>query len=448
MTSALRENLGRLFQQAINAIARSVGAIAGVRQRMQMRRRAYWNSGIAFTLNNLVREIETRASGRVQVISLAEFRGAIGALWETYQSRILLIAESTIARMIGRGGTFIPQGDDTWLLLFPRLSEEAAQARTDAIAARIGDKLMGQQFTPHELPLPVAAKLDLTGVVGADGSLDVVAVHAAVERARQAQSSTPSTNHGQPNPTALPAGPARPAQRSAAHQLQVLYRPAWCADTQTVDTYFFRAFTDSGLNLFTESGPSMNAATAAELVHMAAASFTAMCKAGLRAKFVLPLQFSTLQGSALPEVQRTIAQIAQHDRLLQLRIEIVGAARITADRLIGARELFRAYVREVAFLVSPFSPQDPAWALDHIMLGADVSQETSHNDDEFFQAMLLFQQHAGRRGTYVLGLQSRKQLAHAVRAGINEVGGPAFLDDVKRLPERIAIVRREELLAP
>jgi len=98
----------------------------------ELQARVYWDDGVTLTLSNLAQETETRASGRVQVISLADFRAAIGELWEKYQNKILIIAESTIGRMIGKGNTYIPQGEDTWLLLFPGLSSDKAQQRADA----------------------------------------------------------------------------------------------------------------------------------------------------------------------------------------------------------------------------------------------------------------------------------------------------------------------------
>ena len=149
--------------------------------------RVYWDDSVALTLSNLVQETETRASGRVQVISLADFREAVGELWEKYQSRILLIAESTISRMIGKGNTFIPQGEDAWLLLFMGLPNDKAQDRADTIAATIGEKLVGAQFTAHELPLPQASKLDLTGALNADGSFNLEAVKQAISRVRKTQ---------------------------------------------------------------------------------------------------------------------------------------------------------------------------------------------------------------------------------------------------------------------
>src|SRR5436190_1016005 len=80
--------------------------------------RGYWDGEIELTLSKLVRETETRASGRVQLLSLASFHDDIGELWEQYRDRILLIAETTISKRIGRGNTFIMQDEETWLLLF------------------------------------------------------------------------------------------------------------------------------------------------------------------------------------------------------------------------------------------------------------------------------------------------------------------------------------------
>src|SRR4051812_36585814 len=53
--------------------------------------RRYWDDSVALTLTDLVRQEQSKASGRVQTINLADFRSAIGAeLWVQYQERILL----------------------------------------------------------------------------------------------------------------------------------------------------------------------------------------------------------------------------------------------------------------------------------------------------------------------------------------------------------------------
>ncbi len=437
----LKTALARAASRAVRFARRFVGA-GGVEE---LPARVYWDDSVALTLSNLVRETETRASGRVQVISLADFREAIGEFWEKYQSRILLIAESTVSRMIGKGNTYIPQGEDAWLLLFMGLSEDKAQDRADAIAASIGEKLVGAQFTAHELPMPEASRLDLTDALNADGSLNLESVKQAISRARQRQIKTEVANKITPRPATVAAPPAR----SEAEKAKTFFQPAWCAETQSVDLFCFRALTDLGAPLYADGTPTANDATILDLSRIAAAHFTSMVADKLQAKMALPIPYATLLGPAAGELVRMIAALPQRERLLRLRIEIVQIPlSITADKLVAIRELFRPYVREVAFMVDMFAPSEQVLALDHIMLGADAREAAGISDEAIFQDLLVFRQRAGRRGVYVMGLQQRGHLKRAINAGIGEVGGPALTENVKRLPQRTSVIQREELLAP
>ncbi len=419
-------------------VARKFAEVIGVRQRVYIRRSAYWDDGVSLALTNLVRETETRASGKVQVISLAEFRGAIGNSWEPYQSRILMIAETTIARMIGRGNIFLPHGDDAWLLLLPGLSEDKAQRRADAIAASIGQKLVGARFTAQYPPMPEAEKLDLGGALNADGSLNMAAVRTAIDRVRQ----------GPLAPAA--AGPAiGAAAPSTAAQLQTYFTPAWCAATERIDSFHFRARPDDGANIYAYAAPVYSDATIIDLTRIATIAFTTMCAAGVLAKVSIPVPYGALRGPALPEIQRLIASLTQRERLMQLRLEVVRIPpRVTTDTLIPIRELFRPYVRDVAFMIDLFSPHDQLMELDHIMLGADVGDAGSLSDDDLFQEMLTFRRQAPQREAYVLGLHSRGRVRMAISAGINEIGGSAISSNLKSLPTETSIVPRETLLAP
>jgi hypothetical protein len=412
--------------------------------------RVYWDDNVSLALSNLVQDAETRASGRVQIISLADFRAAIGELWAKYEKHILIIAESTIGRMIGKGNTFIPQGDDAWLLLFPSLTEDKAQQRADAIATTLGGKLLGAQFTSHEVPLPAAAKLDLTGAINADGSLNMDAVKSAISRIKQTQISKVAAGKKTSKPPApVRASSAGAATRSTAEELKTFFHPAWCAETESIDTFFFRATGEAGGNVYADRSAARNDATILDLTRTATAAFTAMCDIGLQAKIAVPIPFRTLHGAALVEVQRMIAKLRQRDRLLQLRLEVVQIPEdVTADMLLPIREVFRPYVREVAFVVDLAQPHEQVLALDHIMLGADLSDTQGATEEQIFQEMLMFRQRAGRRGTYVLGLNSRALVKHALQAGLHEIGGPAVGEDMKRLPLRVAILHREEVLAP
>lgn len=444
----------RLFaalKQSLSRLRTAIRQFAGTAPEDVHAARVYWDEGMALTLTHLMQESETRASGRVQVITLAEFRSAIGELWERYEQRILLIAETTISRMIGRGNTYIPQDKDTWLLLFPALSEPEALKRADAIAARIGEKLVGARFS-ESAPLPEASKIDLRGALNADGSLNLDRVRAAVENVRQSMSLSLGSAAAADK---KPAGPARTAAstpaaapaRSDAAQLTVAFRPAWNAETQSVNSFFFRATKPDGSDVYGPGGACPTDATALDLLGLAARAFTDMCERGLRAILTVPVPYPILHGPRLAEVQRMISGLPQRERLLHLRIEVTHVpARAGADSLVPIRELFRPFTREVAFLLDPFQLSDQVLALDHIMVGIELPRGGRRSDDEIFQAMLIFRQRAGRRATYVLGLSSRLQVAHAVTAGVAEIGGTGVSGELKRLPDQVTVIRRQDLL--
>jgi hypothetical protein len=445
----MKNLMSSLRQSFRRARAWTQHLLAGHADEQEIQPRVYWGDDVALALSNLAQETETRASGKVQVITLADFREAVGELWDKYQSRILLIAESTIGRMIGKGNTYIQQGEDAWILLFFGLNESDAQKRADAIAANLGEKLLGAQFSVEEPPLPATAKLDLADTLNADGSINMEALKASVSRIRQAQISKVVARSRTP-PAARPgASTIAPVPRSHADKLRTFYRPAWRAETENVDTFFFRAAPQGGVNIYSDDAPPTGEATIIDLTKTAAADFVAMCDAGLQAKLSLPLPFEMLQGQAFPEIKRIISNLKQRDRLLRLRVEIVRIpANATADVLVAMREAFRPFVREVAFLVDLNVPNEQALVPDHIMLGADVTTAPATSDEAIFQSMLMFRQRAGRRGTYILGLHGRTQIVRAVSAGMAEIGGTTFMEDVKRLPHRISVLARDEIMTP
>lgn len=450
-------------RRAMTRARAAIRSFAGVAPEDIATERVYWDDGVNLALTDLVQEAETRASGRVQVITLADFRAAIGELWDKYEQRILIIAESTISRMIGRGNTYIPQDKDTWLLLFSALSEQDALKRADAIAARIGEKLVGAQFTEVPPPLPQASKLDLNGAINADGTLNLDRLKSAVQNVRQAAAAAPGiakavaaktaaakAAKSVPRPTAAAPAPAAatpaPAKSEAA-QFTISFRPAWTAETQAVDSFFFRANKADGSELYGPGVIPPTGAAVVELLDLATRAFAEMCERGLRATLTVPVPYTSLNSANVAEMQKMIASLPQRERLTYLRLEVTNVPmRAGAETLVPLRELFRSYVRDVAFLLDPFQLAEQALALDHIMAGVDVSRGGRRSDDEILQALLVFRQRAGRRSTYALGLASRLQVSHALTAGIAQIGGPGVAHDLKKLPDQISVIRRQDLL--
>ncbi len=414
--------------------------------------RIYWDDIDKHTLSHLVGETETKASGRVQTVTLVDFRKSIGDLWEKYQDRIVLIADSTIARMIGRGNTYIAQDNDTWILLFPELAEEHAQELTDSIASAIGDKLMGAKFTPHEAPFPSTARLNFDRAVNSDGTVDVRALKNEVSKVRAAQVSA-STGRKisatyKPEPLEKIPKAATARRKSSSSQFKSLLIPSWSADTECVDSFFFRAFTETNANVFQPGKEPVDPHDALDLFQKASAFFHDMLNTGLRAKFTIPLPFGVLTGPSLEHFHKMIAAFPQRQRLLQLRLEVTNIPESAgAENLVGIRERFRPFVRDVAFSTNPMYPNSQILALDHIVVGGDFIEERGLSDENLFQALLHFRHSVGRRTAFVLDLNSKAKIGAALRAGIHEIGGRGLADAQKYFPEKLNTISRKDLLS-
>jgi hypothetical protein len=415
-------------------------------RRMIDEKRRYWDDSAGLTIADLAREGQTKASGRVQLISLADFRASIGDLWEQYKDRILLIAETTIARMIGRGHTFIPMRNpqdasgeaDTWLLFLPGLDKEEARDLAEAIALKLGEKLVGARFTPHDPPLPHSATLDLTGVVSADGTLNMDALKSAVSRARQAQSAV----IGKPEPT-FAAQPAPRPRASAA------LRPAWNAATATEESFFLRPAAATGEELVLDTGAPFPESVAANLCTAAAKILGDINKKGLRAKLTLPVPYALLYTPAAGELRAAVSAMPKHLRLLHLRLEIVRTpSQASADQLAILRELFRPEVREVAFLIDPFTKPSDIFALDHIAIGADLTGARGWDETDLRTAVTDLRTGAANRPTYLLGLRNRFHAAMAIKGGIDEVGGASISGDIDDVPNPLRVIPESALITP
>jgi len=420
-----------------------------------------WDADLDLTLGKLVTETETRASGRVQILTVAHLRASLGDGWQRYKSRVILIAETTIGRMIGKGNTFIAQDEDSWLLLMPALSEREAELKADDIARVLGEKLVGERFAEKEPPLPQTAKVDLGGALNPDGSFNTTAMKAAVKRARLALAAKDAHLATQrldgmkgsiPRKEKAIGTAAAFAQASLFPTLTLVYRPLWVAETESVASFALRAFTDTGEPLFGPNAPpdvqaALNDATFIDLAKAAFSDFSALAPKGLRATFVLPVPFSVMTRQLGAVFLRALAALPQKERLMHLRVELVNVPPSTSvEKLIDVREVFRGRVKDVAYLTELAAPSDAVLSLDHVVIGAECRGATLTADADVAHALSVFRRRSAARRAYVMGLRSRAQVAAAVQCGLDEVSGPGLLDDVRHLPDRLSVIYRQDLV--
>ncbi len=464
--TSLTAGLTAGITSGLRRAARAVRRLFGIKSRAR-KARVYWDSDVTLTLNNLVNETETKASGKVQVISLAGFREAIGDLWERYRDKLIMIAETSIARRIGRGNTFIAIDEDSWLLLFSRADENQAQSRADAIAAAIGEKLMGARFVLAETPLPEAQKLGLADIVNADGTVNLDAMRAEVAKIKAAQrahdkplapSHARKAKQGKAAakpprmvvrtrtlPPSAPA-PAPAEEPSKIEGLLLHYRPAWNAESQSVNTLHFRAYTPEGLSVTDDEAAALDSATALDMMRAGLKAFAELRATQLPILFCLPVPVGCFTMQALGDAQKLIAALPRDDRLGYLRLDMRRLPRVNPEKLVALRELFRSHVRGVSFPINPFTSTDSMLALDHVSYLADVTRDAAASDDEMFEALRHLKYRAGARAVAVTGLRTRGHLAKAVAVGVAEVSGPALLGESRHMLERVQRLPRESLM--
>ncbi|MEW5726249.1 MAG: hypothetical protein AB1918_00345 [Pseudomonadota bacterium] len=135
-------------------------------------------------VQQMLQEDDGRYSTRLQIISLVEFREAVGDKWHQISDKVMLIAEGVIQLHIGPGNVYGRQGQDVFALLFRTCSHTEARRRALDIAKELGTRLVGDKVLGSDRPLALAAEVHLAGAVDADGTINPGAIAQAVNEMR------------------------------------------------------------------------------------------------------------------------------------------------------------------------------------------------------------------------------------------------------------------------
>ena len=136
------------------------------------------------SIDTLRQDQAGRFQTKLQIISLVEFREAVGERWSRVAEKVMMIAEGVINTHIGAGNLFTRQGQDFFVLLFRGCPQTEGRRRALMIAQDLGVRLLGDQFIGLERPLALAAELSLADAVNDDGSFNLAAIHTAVGEMR------------------------------------------------------------------------------------------------------------------------------------------------------------------------------------------------------------------------------------------------------------------------
>jgi len=142
------------------------------------------DDSFTLTLEEMLAEDAGRFQVKLQIISLVQFREAVGEKWTRLSEKVMLIAEGVIAQHLGAGNVCGRQGQDFFVLLFRTVPHAEGRRRSILIAQELGTRLLGNQFIAGDVPLALAAELDLADAVGPDGKLKPSAMADAIAATR------------------------------------------------------------------------------------------------------------------------------------------------------------------------------------------------------------------------------------------------------------------------
>lgn len=181
-------------------LSRLIGPIAAIKRRLGGSRDdaaaaavgAHENSSLqallddSFTLalEQVSQEQAGRFQTKLQVVSLVEFREAVGEKWYRISEKVMMIAEGVINLHLGAGNVFGRQGQDFFVLIFRTFDAAEGRRRALTIAQELGTRLLGSQFSGHDRPLALAAEVALEDALNEDGTLNLAAIHGAVGEMR------------------------------------------------------------------------------------------------------------------------------------------------------------------------------------------------------------------------------------------------------------------------
>ena len=157
----------------------------------------------SLALETMLIEDEGQFQTKLQVISLVEFREAVGDKWYRLSEKVMMIAEGVINMHIGAGNVYGRRGQDFFVLLFRNTAQAEGRRRAVQIAQELGTRLVGAQFIGAERPLALATEISLADAMGADGQLDLDAIQDAVGEMRAIIAPSPQDRGYRPHLTKL-----------------------------------------------------------------------------------------------------------------------------------------------------------------------------------------------------------------------------------------------------
>lgn len=396
----------------------------------------------------------------LHVVSLAGFRAAVGDQWAKLAEKVLLIAEGVIHRHMGTDGVFGQRGDDMFVLVFSRLTEQEAGERTETIAAELGERLLGStRFSVGGLVH--AAHLRAVDALES-GALNLDLLAGAVRQARAAAAQgTPLPLRRHLMPSAKPSAAeerrrfrefrdaitlpddAVVASIATEARLRLDFLPTWVASHESLDAAYCRVRRPDSIGGEWVGEQAYSRPDIGFAIDRHVAGHIERLLPGTRAVVIVPIAFTSLVTRQRLLLTEIYAGIPEALRMLRLDFEMFGVPdNASHDQLLDAAAALKDLGRQLLLRVLPGRENATGLAADAGFDGIGV--DAAELPPESFETVC---RHATDMGLTVSAwnLPTRLALAAAVAAGCDRVNGKALAPPGKQ-PGPALHVARELLL--
>jgi hypothetical protein len=410
-------------------------------------------------------------ASRLNIIGLKHVKERLGPSWQHVADRADRIARNIIERHLEPGDIFATCGEDSYITVFARLSEQEARVKCYLIGNEIVRTLLGED---------AAEQLEVkTAVTRVDGSVDLQAVgsmETLFAGAEVISPLAPPSECAPPAPAAeaadgldkdLPFVPIkrdRPPTKSGAARANLLtgvefvFRPMWDPMRSVIATYLcvvqVKLPEADGVVGDASRAVAGDSDAVAQLDSLTIArvkqELTAMAADGRRVIIAMPIHFDTLCSAA--RRRRCAAEIGSIPEPMKqyLVIEIIDVpAGVLKPRLIEVIAPLRPHCRAVSLQVAIGTIDFTHFrGIGISAVGADIAH-LAKPEVILMQQLARFQRAAAKAEvvTFLHGAQSRSLVVAAAGARFHYVDGDAVAATLAR-PDRIVPFQLDDLYRP
>jgi EAL domain-containing protein (putative c-di-GMP-specific phosphodiesterase class I) len=375
-------------------------------------------------LNDIIEHFVTVSTGHVQLLDLDKIAKVLGDTYAKRKDVIERVVSRAIERHLAPDDVYTQYSDSSYVVVFARLDDKAAQLKTLLIADEIAEKLLGKSNEKNLVEVKTAS-------VKEDGQVMFTAaptVDLLMHQIRMA----PSTVGGKKNPL-----------KKALHEfdivkdVQFIFHPMWHVKNKIVSTFMCVPVVCVAENTYTSAYASLSETTDAEIIenldiatlNRACDELQAMHDKKKMALLAVPIHFVTLTHKKSRTKYIKVCATKLFDFKDKIVFEIVGLPEGVPDT-----RLFDFFVA-----LHPFSRSVLArFCLDHKFfegyqaagihsVGIDIL-DSQISEKEALDKMGKFVEAANKASlsTYIHGVRTRSLNMMAISAGFNYVNGYAI----------------------